>query len=132
MNSKFEKYEYLFPERVYHCPCLRLAIEECFFNEENSRIANIAYYLADFEFKNKLLMSIIFSAILGENKEYRLFSCEAHLRTIILGMRKFVCMSVENEQTVSIEYSNKKEVYCVGCVRHYMLLAYNFFEFVQF
>ena len=77
-------------------------------------------------------MSRIFSTRVGENKEHCLFSCEAHLRTIILGMRKFVRTSVKNEQTVSIEYSNKKEVYCIGCVRHYMLLAYNFFEFVQF
>ena len=43
MNSKFEKHGYLFPERVYRCPCLRLAIEECFLNEENSSIADIAY-----------------------------------------------------------------------------------------
>ena len=48
MNSKMQKHEYLFPERVYRCPFLRLAIEECFFNEKNSSIANIAYYLADF------------------------------------------------------------------------------------
>ena len=132
MNSKMQKYENLFPERVYRCPCLRLAIEECFFNEKNSSIPDIAYYLADFEFKNKLLMSRIFSTRVGENKEHCLFTCEAHLRTIIVGMRKIVCMLVENEQTVSIEYSNKKEVYCIDCVRHYMLLAYNFFEFVQF
>ena len=127
-----QKYEYLFPERVYRCPFLRLAIEECFFNEKNNSIADFAYYLADFEFKNKLLMSRIFSARVGQNKEHCLFTCEAYLRTIILGMRKFVCTLVENEQTVSIEYSNKKEVYCIDCVRHYMLLAYNFFEFVQF
>ena len=132
MNSKFEKYEYLFPERVYRCPCLRLSIEECFFNEKNSSIADIAYYLADIELKNKLLMSRIFSTRVGQNKEHCLFTCKAHLRTIIVGMRKFVCMLVENEQTVSIECSNKKEVYCIDCVRHYMLLAYNFFEFVQF
>ena len=132
MNSKIQKYEFLFPERVYRCPSLCLAIEECFFNEENSSIADIAYYLADFEFKNKLLMSRIFSTRVGENKEHCLFTCEAHLRTIILGMRKFVCTSVENEQTVSVEYSNKKEVYCIDSARHYMLLAYNFFEFVQF
>ena len=132
MNSKFEKYEYLIPQRVYRCPCFRLAIEECFFNEENSSIADNAYYVADFEFKNKLLLLRIFSTRVGENKEHCLFTCEAHLRTIILGMRKFVCTSVENEQTVSIDYSNKKEVYCIDCVRHYKLLAYNFFEFVQF
>ena len=103
-----------------------------FFNEDNSSIADIACYLTDFEFKNKLLMSRIFSTRVGESKKHCLFSCEAHLRTIILGIRKFACTSVENEQTVSIEYSNKKEVYCIDCVRHYMLLAYNFFEFVQF
>ena len=127
-----QKYEFVFPERVYRCPCLCLAIEECFFNEENSSIADIASYLPNFEFKNKLLMSRTFSTRVGENKEHCLFSCEAHFRTIILGMRKFVCTSVENEQTVPIEYSNKKEVYCIGCVRHYMFLAYNFSEFVQF
>ena len=132
MNSKMQKYEYLFPERVYHCPCLHLAIEERFFNEEKSSIADVAYYLADFEFKNKPLMSRIFLTRVDKNKEHCLFSCEVHLRTIILGMRKFVCTLVENEQTVSVEYSNKKEVYCIGCVRHYMFLAYNFFEFVQF
>ena len=132
MNSKMQKQEYLFPERVYRCPCLRLAVEECFFIEKNSSIADIANYLADFEFKNKLLMSRSFSTRVGENEEHCLLTCEAHLRTVILGMRKFVCPLVENEQTVSIEYSNKKEVYCIDCVRHYMLLAYNFFEFVQF
>ena len=111
---------------------ITMTIEECFFNEKNSSIADIAYYLADIELKNKLLMSRIFSTRVGQNKEHCLFTCKAHLRTIIVGMRKFVCMSVENEQTVSIECSNKKEVYCIDCVRHYMLLAYNFFEFVQF
>ena len=128
MNS--QKYEFVFPERVYRCPCLRLAIEEYFFNEENSSIADIASYLANFEFKNKLLMSRIFSTKVCKYKEHCLFSCEGHLRTIILGMRKFVCTSVENEQTVSIEYSNKKEMHCIGCVRHYMFSAYNFLEFV--
>ena len=88
-----QKYELVFPKRVYRCPCL--AIEECFFNEENSSIADIASYLANFEFKNKLLMLRIFSTRVGENKEHCLFSYEAHLRTIILGMRKFVFTPIE-------------------------------------
>ena len=90
-----QKYEFVFPERVYRCLCLRLGIEECFFNEENSSIVGIASYLANFELKKKLLMSRIFSTRVGENKEHCLFSCEGHLRTIILGMRKFVCTSIE-------------------------------------
>ena len=64
-----QKYEFVFPERVYRCPCLRLAIEECFFNEENSSIADIASYLANFEFKNKLLMPRIFPTRVGEDRK---------------------------------------------------------------
>ena len=76
-------------------------------------------------------MSRSFSTRVGENEEHCLLTCEAHLRTVILGMRKFVCPLVENEQTVSIEYSNKKEVYCIDCVRH-MRLAYNFLHLFNF
>ena len=108
MNSKIQKYEFLFPKRVYRCPCLRLAIEECFDNGENS-IADIACYLKDFDFKHLLSPRI--------------------LRKIV---RKIVCTSVENDETVSIEYSDKKEVYCIDCVKHYMKLMYPYFCFVHF
>ena len=130
MNSKIQKYELIFPKRVYRCPCLCLAIEECFDNGENS-IADIACYLKDFDFKH-LLSPRIFSTRVGENKEHCLFTCETHLKTILLGMRKIVCTSVKNDETVSIEYSYKKEVYCIDCVKHYMKLMYPYFCFVHF
>ena len=110
---------------MYQCPWLHFAIEECFDNDENS-IADIACYLKDFDFKH-LLSPRIFSTRVGENKEHCLFTCETHLKTILLGMRKIVCTSVENDETVSIEYSDKKEVYCIDCVKHYMKLMYPFF-----
>ena len=50
MNAKFE---FLFPKRVYRCPCLHAAIEECFNNEDYS-IADICCYLKDVDSKNVL------------------------------------------------------------------------------
>ena len=65
MNSKFE---FLFPKRVYRCPCLHAAIEECFNNEDYS-IADICRYLKDVDSKN-VLSSRVFSTRVGENKEH--------------------------------------------------------------
>ena len=61
MNSKFE---FLFPKRVYRCPCLHAAIEECFHNFEWS-IGDIVCYLKDFDSKN-LLSAGIFQRELGK------------------------------------------------------------------
>ena len=87
MNSKFE---FLFPKRVYRCPCLHAAIEECFNNEDYS-IADICRYLKDVDSKN-VLSSRIFSTRVGENKEYCLFMCEQHLKTVLLASEKNVCV----------------------------------------
>ena len=127
MNSKFE---FLFPKRVYRCPCLHAAIEECFNNEDYS-IADICRYLKDVDSKN-VLSSRIFSTRVGENKEHCLFTCEQHLKTVLLASEKNVCVSPENDNTVSFEYSYKKEVYCKNCLKHYMRLLYFYFYFVEF
>ena len=127
MNSKFE---FLFPKRVYRCPCLHAAIEECFNNEDYS-IADICRYLKDVDSKN-VLSSRIFSTRVGENKEHCLFTCEQHLKTVLLASEKNVCVSPENDDTVSFEYSYKKEVYCKNCLKHYMRLLYFYFYFVEF
>ena len=127
MNSKFE---FLFPKRVYRCPCLHAAIEECFNNEDYS-IADICRYLKDVDSKN-VLSSRVFSTRVGENKEHCLFTCEQHLKTVLLASEKNVCVSPENDNTVSFEYSYKKEVYCKNCLKHYMRLLYFYFYFVEF
>ena len=127
MNAKFE---FLFPKRVYRCPCLHAAIEECFNNEDYS-IADICRYLKDVDSKN-VLSSRIFSTRVGENKEHCLFTCEQHLKTVLLASEKNVCVSPENDDTVSFEYSYKKEVYCKNCLKHYMRLLYFYFYFVEF
>ena len=132
MNSKIQKYEYLFPERVYHCPCIRVPVEECFNHGENS-IADMIRYLKEFDYKNNDLLSTRFlSTTVGENKEHFLFVCETHMKTLLVGTRKITCTSAENNQTVSVEYTDKKEVFCISCVRHYMKFMYFVFGFVQF
>ena len=130
MNSKFEKFEFLFPKRVYRCPCFQAAIEQCFNNEDYS-IADISCYLKDIDSKN-VLSTRIFSTRVGENKEHCLFTCEQHLKTVLLAAEKNVCTSPENDDTVSFEYSYKKEVYCKGCLKQYMRLLYSYFYFVEF
>ena len=127
MNSKFE---FLFPKRVYWCPCLPDAIKECFHNDELS-IADNVCYLKDIDSKN-LLSTRIFSTRVGENKEHCLFTCKAHLKTILLAVEKNMCTSSENDDTVCVEYSDVKEVYCKDCFKHYMRLLYSYFYFVEF
>ena len=122
MNSNFEKYDFLFPNRVYRIPCLHTAIEKCHDNGEHS-IADIACYLKGFDFTD-LPSSKIFSTRVGENKLDCLFICEVHLILNIPAIRKIKCTSIENDQTLSIEHSEGKEVYCMGCLKYYTRLIY--------
>ena len=131
MNPQMQKIDHCFPQRVYHCPCLRLFIEECFNRGEHS-VADIDRYLKEFDHRNKLLRKRIFSKIVGENMEHYLIVCETHLKTLLVAARKNTCTSSENNQTVSVEYTDKKEVFCLDCVRHYMKFMYFVFDFVQF
>ena len=131
MNPQMQKFEYCFQQRVYHCPCLRLYVEECYNRGEHS-VADIDQYLIEFDHRNNLLCKRIFSKIVGENMEHYLIVCETHLKTLLVAARKNTCTSSENNRTVSVEYTDKKEVFCLDCVRHYMKFMYFVFDFVQF
>ena len=50
MNPQMQKYEYVFPEKVYHCPCFRFGVEECF-NHGQRSFASIIRYLENFHYK---------------------------------------------------------------------------------
>ena len=60
----------------------------------------------------------------GKNKEQCLFTCEQHLKNVLHGVDKNICISTENGKH-KVEYSNVKEVYCKGCLKHYMRLLYS-------
>ena len=112
MNAKFE---FLFPKRVYRCPCLHAAIEECFNNEDYS-IADICCYLKDVDSKNVLssrifrqeLVKIRNTACLHVSNIWKLFyllrkkMCAYRLKMTILFpssvhiRRKFIVKTVWN------------------------------------
>ena len=126
-----QKFEHCFLQRVYHCPCLCLFVEECFNRGEHS-VADIDQYLTEFDHRNNFLCKRIFSKIVGEKMEHYLIVCETHLKTLLVATRKNTCTSSENNQTVSVEYTDRKEVFCLYCVRHYMKFMYFVFDFVPF
>ena len=131
MNPQMQKYEHVFPEKVYHCPCFRFGVEECF-NHGQRSFASIIRYLENFDYKNNFLCKRFFSTAVGENMEHCLIVCGTHLKTLLVGAKKIRCTSPENNQTVSLNYTDKKEVFCIKCVRHYMKFMYFIFNFVQF
>ena len=101
MNPQKQKFEYCFPQRVYHCPCFRLFVEECF-NRGEYTVADIDRYLKEFDHKNNLLSKRIFSKIVGENMEHYLIVCETHLKTLLVGTEKITFTSPGNTQTVFV------------------------------
>ena len=52
MNQQMEKFEFCFPNRVYHCPCLRMFVNECF-NDGKHSVAGIDH-LKEYDHKNNL------------------------------------------------------------------------------
>ena len=105
-----QKYGYVFPEKVYHCPCFRFGVDECF-NHGQRSFASIIRYLENFDYKNNFLCKRFFSTAVGENMEHCLIVCGTHLKTLLVGAKKVRCMSPENNQTVSLNYTDTKEVF---------------------
>ena len=127
MNQQMEKFEYCFPKRVYHCPCLRMFVNECFNRGEHS-VADIDRHLMEYDHKNNLSCKKNFSKIVGEDMEHYLIICETHLKTLLVVAEKKTCTSPE--KIVFVEYTD--EAFCLDCVRQYIMLIYFVFNFIQF
>ena len=131
MNSKMQKFDFLFPKRVYRCPCLQAAIDECFDDGERS-FADIVCFLTTIDSRN-VLSKRIFATTVSENKEHCLFTCETHVKTILLAVDKNMCLaSSETDDTICVEYGDVKEFYCKDCVKKYLRLLYSYFYFADF
>ena len=87
MNQQMEKIKYCFPKRVYHCPCLRMFVIDCFNHGEYS-VADIDNYLKDYDHKNNLSCKKNFSKIVGEDMEHYLIICKTHLKTLLVTAEK--------------------------------------------
>ena len=129
MNQQMQKFEYCFPKRVYHCPCLRMFVNECLNHCEHT-VADIDRRWKEYDPGNNLSCEKFFSKIVGTNMEHYIIVCETHLKTLLVVAEKNTCTSPENTETVFVEYTD--QAFCLDCVRHYLLLMYFVFNFVQF
>ena len=89
----------MFPQNVYHCPCVSLLIKLCLVNGQ--------YLLSDIckTLKKKIVGDNIYYCKCGNELQHAVFSCKKHMRLISLRERK------------------KKR--CFRCMGKYLKLAYN-------
>ena len=129
MNQQMQKFEYCFPKRVYHCPCLLMFVNECFNHGEHT-VADIDRHWKQYNHGNNLSCEKFFSKIVDANMEHYIIVCETHLKTLLVAAEKITYTSPENTETVFVEYID--QAFCLDCVRHYLTLMYFVFTFVQF
>ena len=117
------KYENFFPEKVYHCPCLKNAADEIFNNEICSYTEMI---LAASECcvgdSQVFCMSV-------EEKTNCLFLCQPHLLITMMSEAKIDC-SWACEKVIVFNALHKR--YCRGCVRHYCQKLCDIYQFKFF
>ena len=87
MSFNRSKYEYFFPEKVFHCACLCAPIEKCcdngyyFLTEIVDEMCNYNFLEQN---ENK-----IFSVKCGEKNRDCIFVCERHLAIILFAKKKY-------------------------------------------
>ena len=130
--SSLQKYEYFLPRKVYQCVCLFQAIEESFDSGEHS-LVEILNNIKNFKFIAHYYepLAKVSCVTCGDERKDCIFVCEKHLAIVLLAKRKFVYTEIEREHTAAVEYDGKKEVYCKGCIKHYLRLMFNYFYFVD-
>ena len=131
MSFNRAKYEYFFPSKVFRCACLGEIIENC---------CNNGYYsfteIVDELSKHSFLDNTdnkVFSVKCGELNRDCIFVCEKHLGIVLFAKKTFSCTDVPQPTNTTITYNfGKKETYCVGCIKHYLQLMYDYFYYVNF
>ena len=127
MKSNRQKYEYFFPRKVYRCACLSHVIQESFDDGSHSLVDTLDN-IKKFDF----LDVKVFCVKCGNDNKDCIFVCERHLAIVLLVKRKFVCTQTENAETSTVVFDGKKEIYCKGCIKHYLKLMFHYFYFVDF
>ena len=130
--SSLQKYEYFLPRKVYQCVCLFQAIEESFDSGEHS-LVEILNNIKNFKFIAHYYepLAKVSCVTCGDERKDCIFVCEKHLAIVLLAKRKFVCTQSENSETATVEFDGKKEIYCKGCIKHYLRLMFNYFYFAD-
>ena len=131
MSFNRAKYEYFFPSKVFRCACLGQIIENCrdnglySFTEIVDELSNHTFLDSDY--------SKVFAVKCGNLNRDCIFVCEKHLGIVLFVKKTFSCTDVPQLTNTTITYNfGKKETYCVGCIKHYLKLMYNYFYYVNF
>ena len=131
MSFNREKYQYFFPYKVYHCVCVANVVQKCF-DEGNHSLVEIVDEFDNYSFfdENK---KKVFTIKCGEENKDCIFICEDHLVVVLFVKKKFACTDTPSSVNATISYcSGKKEIFCKGCIKHYLKSMYNYFYFVDF
>ena len=124
--------EYYFPSKVYRCACLGEIIQNCF-NEGIYAMIDIADEISKITFDNDDEQNKVFVVKVGNQSKDCIFTCAKHLSIMIFAKRDFTCTETPSEKNVTVTYScGKRETYCIGCIRHYLKLMYEYFYYVNF
>ena len=131
MSFNRAKYEYFFPSKVFRCACLGQIIDNCRDNGLYSFTEIVDKLNSNSFFDND--DSKIFSVKCGELNSAFIFVCEKHLGIVIFAKKTFLCTDNPQPVNTTISYNDgKKETYCIGCIKHYLKLMYNYFYHVNF
>ena len=131
MSFNRSKCEYFFPSKVFRCACLGEIIENCSQNGLYS-FTEIVDEISTYTFLDND-DSKVFALKCGNLKRDCIFVCEKHLGIVLFAKKTFSCTDVPQLTNTTITYNfGKKETYCIGCIKHYLQLMYNYFYYVNF
>lgn len=104
------KYESFFPERVYHCPCLKHTKDEIF-NADIRSYSEIILAISEcFQSDTHVLWLRV------EEKTNCLFSCQPHLVLALLSKARFDCTFLSKKDLI---FDCLRKRHCKSGVRHY-------------
>ena len=100
----------MFPNKVYHCPCVKLEIKLCLVNGQ--------YSLKDIikKLNEKIDALKIYCSKCGDDLQDVIFSCTQHMQLVIVSIK---------EENGYFELDEKVKDSCKYCLKKYLKVAYH-------
>ena len=100
----------MFPNKVYHCPCVSLEIKLCLVNGQYS-LRDICKKLNETIDDKK-----IYCSKCGDDLQDVVFSCVNHMQLVIFSVKQDGCY---------VELDEKTKNFCKYCIKKYLQAAYD-------
>ena len=100
----------MYPNNVYHCPCVSLDVKLCLVNGD--------YSLKDIckKLRQSKVNRLFYCCKCGDGKRDIIFSCLNHMRMTIF------CVENYNDY---LYIDQKSKSYCKRCIKRYLQMAYS-------